>query len=80
MEKMFYTVLTAVVIFVSTAAQFAWCAETTQPVKGTLRITVKTSSRCAGGNCSVKQYSVPVQINAPACKNGKCNIKPKVTK
>lgn len=72
MEKMFYAVLAAVAIFVSYGAQYAWCAET-QPVKATLRITVKTSSRCAGGNCSVKQYSVPVQINAP-CKNGKCGI------
>lgn len=81
MEKMFYAVLAAVVIFVSFGAQYAWCADS-QPVKATLRITVKTSSRCAGGNCSVKQYSVPVQINAaPACKNGKCNLQPKkVTK
>jgi hypothetical protein len=72
MEKMFYTVLAAIAIFVSTAAQYAWCAE--QPIKATLKITVKTSSRCAGGNCSVKQYSVPVQINAAPCKNGKCNL------
>jgi|LakMenEpi03Aug12_release.lakeMendotaPanAssembly.Ray.scaffolds.fasta_scaffold1332320_3 hypothetical protein len=73
MEKMFYAVLAAVVIFVSTAAQYAWCAET-QPVKATLKITV-TQRACANGKCSVvKQYSVPVQINAPACKNGKCNL------
>jgi hypothetical protein len=78
MEKMFYAVLAAVVIFMSFGAQYAWCAE---PVRATLKITVKTSSRCAGGNCSVKQYSVPVQINAPACRNGKCNLQPKkVTK
>jgi hypothetical protein len=74
MEKMFYAVLAAVVIFVSTAAQYAWCAET-QPIKGTLKITI-TQRSCANGNCSVKQYSVPVQINAP-CKNGKCNLQPK---
>jgi hypothetical protein len=73
MEKMFYSVLAAVGIFVSFGAQYAWCAET-QPVKATLKITVKSTSRCAGGNCSVKQYSVPVQINAPACKNGKCGL------
>jgi hypothetical protein len=75
MEKLFYAVLAAVAIFVSFGAQYAWCADQPVPVKATLKITVKTSSRCAGGNCSVKQYSVPVQINtAPACKNGKCNI------
>jgi len=72
MEKLFYATLAAVAIFVSYGAQYAWCADS-QPVKATLKITVKQRS-CANGNCSVKQYSVPVQINAPACKNGKCNI------
>jgi hypothetical protein len=81
MEKFFYATLLAVVIFVSFGAQYAWCADQPVPVKATLRITVKSTSRCSGGNCSVKQYSVPVQINAAPCKNGKCNLQQKkVTK
>jgi hypothetical protein len=78
MEKMFYSVLTAVAIFVSFGAQYAWCAET-QPVKATLRITVSQRS-CASGKCSVRQYSIPMQINAPACKNGKCSTQRKAVK
>jgi hypothetical protein len=81
MEKLFYATLAAVVVFVSFGAQYAWCADQ-QPVRATLRVTVKTSARCAGGNCAVKQYSIPVQVrpvpNSP-CKNGKCNLQ-KVTK
>jgi hypothetical protein len=73
MEKMFYTVLASCVIFVSTAAQYAWCADSQPVVKATLKITV-TQRSCASGKCSVKQYSVPVQINAAPCKNGKCNL------
>jgi len=77
MEKSFYTLLAAVMLFVSLGARYAWCADS-QPVKATLKITVRNTSRCAGGNCQVKTFSYPIQLQPAApCKNGKCNLQRK---
>jgi len=68
----FRVFLMLIVVWVWGWTQYAWCATPAAPtpITGTLTITVRERSGCAGGRCStnVKKFTMPVRIQPQPAK------------